>query len=64
VNPEETDAMVDERVKPMVMRGREMRGWLQVHTEAVSETSQLELWVARGVRYARSLPAKKTGQRH
>ena len=64
VNPEETDAVVDdERVEPMVMRGREMRGWLQVRTEAVSDTSQLELWVARGVGYARSLPAKSPGQR-
>jgi TfoX-like protein len=65
VNPEQTGAVVDdERVRPMVMRGREMGGWLQVHTEAVSDASQLELWVARGVSYARSLPDKTTGQRH
>jgi len=64
VNPEETDALVDdERVRPMVMRGREMRGWLQVHTEAVSDANHLEPWVARGVGYARSLPAKRTSQR-
>lgn len=61
VNPEDTDALVDdERVRPMVMRGREMRGWLQVHTEAVGAASQLQQWVARGVIYARSLPAKRT----
>ena len=65
VNPEETDALVDdERVRPMVMRGREMRGWLQVHTDAVSAASQLELWVTRGVSYARSLPDKRADQRH
>jgi len=36
------------------MGGREMRGWLQVDTATVP----LEPWVARGVTYARSLPAK------
>jgi TfoX N-terminal domain len=61
VNPEESGALVDdERVRPMVMRGREMRGWLQVDTTAVSDADQLERWVARGVSYARSLPAKTT----
>ena len=64
VNPEETNALVDdERVRAMVMRGREMRGWLRVDAEAVSGASQLEQWVARGVTYARSLPAKGTGRR-
>lgn len=64
VNPEETDALVDdERVRPMVMRGREMRGWLRVDTGAVGGASQLKQWVARGVTYARSLPAKRTGRR-
>src|SRR5215470_12287708 len=64
VDPAETDALVDdERVRPMVMRGREMRGWLHVDTEAVGGERQLEQWVARGVTYARSLPAKKAGQR-
>jgi TfoX/Sxy family transcriptional regulator of competence genes len=59
VDPVETDMLVDdERVRPMVMRGREMRGWLQVDTAAVSDSRQLEQWVARGVSYARSLPAK------
>jgi TfoX/Sxy family transcriptional regulator of competence genes len=60
VNPAESGALVDERVRPMVMRGREMHGWLQVDTTAVSDADQLERWVARGVSYARSLPAKTT----
>ncbi len=55
VNPDEAAALIDDvRVRPMVMGGREMRGWLQVDTATV----QLEPWVARGVTYARSLPAK------
>jgi hypothetical protein len=64
VNPEETDSLVDgERVTPMVMGGREMRGWLRVDSAAVDAADQLEQWVARGVTYARSLPAKSKGQR-
>lgn len=59
VNPEESDALVDdERVQPMVMGGRQMRGWLHVDTAALGTAGQLELWVARGVTYARTLPAK------
>ena len=64
VNPDETDPLVDgERATPMVMRGREMRGWLRVDAAAVAAAGQLEQWVARSVTYARSLPAKSTGQR-
>ena len=64
VDPAETESLVDgERVTPMVMRGREMRGWLRVDPAAVSTEGQLEQWVARGVTYARSLPAKVERQR-
>jgi TfoX/Sxy family transcriptional regulator of competence genes len=64
VHPDETESLTDgERVKPMVMRGREMRGWLRVETAAVRTASQLEHWVARGVNYSRSLPAKTKDQR-
>lgn len=59
VNPDEAHSLTDgELVAPMVMRGRPMRGWLRVDTAAVSTAEQLEQWVARGVSYARSLPAK------
>jgi TfoX/Sxy family transcriptional regulator of competence genes len=43
---------------PMVMRGREMTGWLRVDDEGIRTKRQLEPWVKRGVDYARSLPAK------
>lgn len=57
VNPGEAGAWVDgERVAPMVMRGRQMRGWLHVATVAADR--ELEQWVARGVAYARSLTPK------
>jgi hypothetical protein len=59
VDPTEAEAWIDdERVLPMVMRGREMRGWLRVVADL--DEQQLERWVARGVAYARSLPAKGT----
>ena len=40
------------------MRGREMQGWLRVDTAEVAADGELAAWVARGVAYARSLPAK------
>ena len=64
MNPDEADALIDdERVRPMVMRGREMPGWLRVDTAAVDDSDQLEQWVDRGVAYARSLPAKTKRRR-
>jgi TfoX/Sxy family transcriptional regulator of competence genes len=59
VDPEETDALLGKpHARPFVMRGREMDGWLRVDPEGVKTKAQLERWVARGVGYARSLPAK------
>lgn len=59
MDPAEGAALVDDdKVTVMVMRGREMPGWLRVDTAAVTEQAQLETWVTRGVTYARSLPAK------
>lgn len=53
------DLVDDEQVRPMVMRGREMLGWIQVDTGAVTADDALAEWVARGVGFARALPAKK-----
>ena len=44
--------------RPMVMRGREMAGWVRVDAEGVRTKRQLTSWVKRGVRHARSLPAR------
>ncbi|TNC21538.1 TfoX/Sxy family protein [Amycolatopsis alkalitolerans] len=61
---EECEALIDDvRVHPMTMGSREMRGWLRVDTEAVRSPDELERWVARGVSFARSLPAKARGRR-
>ncbi|MCV7206796.1 RNA methyltransferase [Mycolicibacterium peregrinum] len=47
-----------EHVEPMVMGGREMRGWLRIASPGVKTKRQLQSWVARGVDYAKSLPPK------
>ncbi|GGK45744.1 TfoX/Sxy family protein [Nocardia camponoti] len=47
-----------ETVTPMVMSGREVRGWLRVTAAAVDDDDALREWVERGVRVARSLPPK------
>lgn len=59
VEPAETEALLAKRHgRPFEMRGREMKGWLRVDAEGVRTKRQLEPWVQRGVRYARSLPPK------
>ena len=44
--------------EPMVMRGREMKGWLRVDTPDLAGGGELAAWVERGVAYGRSLPPK------
>ena len=59
VPPDDTDRLrEDEHVEPMVMRGREMRGWLRVGDVGLRTRGQLEDWVERGTAYTRSLPPK------
>jgi TfoX/Sxy family transcriptional regulator of competence genes len=59
VDPADSDALVAKtKAQLMEMRGREMPGWLRVDTEDVKTKKQLEVWVQRGVGYARSLPPK------
>jgi TfoX/Sxy family transcriptional regulator of competence genes len=45
--------------RPMVMRGRAMKGWLRVEGDGVRTKPQLRKWVTIGAGYARSLPAKQ-----
>ena len=59
VPPDETEKLLArEHVEPMVMAGRESRGWLRVALDGVKTKRQLQSWVTRGVEYAKSLPAK------
>lgn len=56
--PSDAEHWISEHVRPMVMRGREISGWLLVERAALGDDAQLELWVDRGVAYVRTLPPK------
>ncbi|SON63033.1 hypothetical protein MSIMFI_04563 [Mycobacterium simulans] len=59
VPPDDTDTLLGRaHVSPMVMAGRETRGWLRVAADGVKTKRQLASWVSRGAGYARSLPPK------
>jgi TfoX/Sxy family transcriptional regulator of competence genes len=59
VDPAESDALVAKpHAERMVMRGREMDGWLRVRPEGVRTKRDLARWVKVGVTYARTLPPK------
>jgi TfoX/Sxy family transcriptional regulator of competence genes len=59
VDPSQSDALTaSSGAEPMIMRGREMKGWLRVGTDDVADDDELARWVRIGVAYARSLPPK------
>jgi TfoX/Sxy family transcriptional regulator of competence genes len=59
VPAEETDALIDRTAaEPMEMKGRPIRGWVRVASDAVRTKRQLGSWVDRGTGYARTLPTK------
>jgi hypothetical protein len=59
VPPDDTAKLLSrEHVDPMIMAGRETRGWLRVSLEGVKTKRQLQGWVTRGVEYAKRLPPK------
>jgi len=59
VPPDETEKLLQrEHVEPMVMAGRETRGWLRVSVDGVKTKRHLSAWVSRGIEYAKSLPPK------
>jgi TfoX/Sxy family transcriptional regulator of competence genes len=47
-----------EHVSRMVMRGREMDGWLRVGGAALGSDQELQRWVDIGLTHAQSLPRK------
>jgi TfoX/Sxy family transcriptional regulator of competence genes len=59
IDPAETETLLSKPFAgPFEMRGTAATGWLRVEAEGVKTKRQLERWVARGVKYGRSLPAK------
>ena len=59
VPPEQTESLLTRaHVEPMVMSGRDVRGWIRVSDCGIRTKRQLTAWVDRGAEYARTLPAK------
>jgi TfoX/Sxy family transcriptional regulator of competence genes len=59
VDPAETAALVGmPHASRMVMRGRELDGWIRVDGAGVETDAELRSWVDRGVAYAHTLPPK------
>jgi TfoX/Sxy family transcriptional regulator of competence genes len=59
VPPDDSDRLLARpHVSPMVMAGRQTRGWLRVGAAGVKTKRQLQAWVVRSADYARRLPAK------
>lgn len=59
VPPDDTADLVSrEHVEPMVMAGRDVRGWVRISDNGIRTIRQLTSWVSRGVDYAKSLPPK------
>jgi len=60
IDPDQTDqALSRPHTEVMVMRGREMPGWIRVGSEGVKTKRQLEPWVRRALTYTRTLPPKR-----
>jgi hypothetical protein len=60
VDPDDTATLLRrDHVRPMVMRNRELAGWVRVDDAGVRTKRQLAAWTRRGVTYARTLPRKR-----
>ena len=59
VGPEASDeALARPHTRPFDMTGRPMKGWILVAPDGIAGEDDLAGWVAQGVGFARSLPAK------
>jgi len=52
------DALSHPHAREMDFTGRPLKGFVYVSCEGITSDGDLEDWVARGVEYARALPAK------
>jgi TfoX/Sxy family transcriptional regulator of competence genes len=61
VDPAESEALVEGTdAEFMVMRGKQMAGWLRVDSQDIrTDERKLAEWVERGTSYAKSLPPKR-----
>ncbi|KHO20635.1 TfoX/Sxy family protein [Mycolicibacterium setense] len=59
VAPDDSEKLLRrDHVEPMVMGGRQMRGWLRIDGPGITSKRQLKSWVDRGIAYAKQLPPK------
>jgi TfoX/Sxy family transcriptional regulator of competence genes len=59
VPPEQAEKLLHrDHVAPMIMSGRETRGWVRVDRDGVRTMRQLQSWVRRGVDCAKALPPR------
>lgn len=59
VDPAEAEELLrTDGVGPMVMRDRELAGWLLVEPDALVSEEEMERWVGVGADYVRTLPPK------
>lgn len=59
VPPDQTEQLAaTAHAGRMVMRGKEMNGWLRVDAPGLERDADLKRWTDIGVRYASSLPPK------
>lgn len=59
-DPADSERLVEQTpARPVVMRGKELRGWLRVASEHLGTEGELAKWVELGMTCARSLPAKR-----
>jgi TfoX/Sxy family transcriptional regulator of competence genes len=52
------DLLKRPHVRVFDLTGRPMAGWVLVDEDGISEDEDLRTWVARGVDFAKTLPAK------
>lgn len=52
------DALAEPHTKPFATTGRPMRGWVMIPVCVVEAEEALSRWVARGVSFVHTLPAK------
>jgi hypothetical protein len=52
------EALQRPNARTMVMRGKEMVGWVQVDPPGYEADSDLQWWMAKGIEFAATLPPK------
>ncbi len=55
-NHDQTQAL--PHAQPMDITGKVMKGWARVDPAGIESDEDLKAWIERGVKYARTLPAK------